>query len=146
MFTMNGTAGGKGWPPDGREWARMLYGFQKVLYTFHVPLHHNDGYPMQPERLMWFQSEVLRIGGGLFRFPSGAGVWIDEAARVYRDVMMPVWVAASAAPEVEAKVINLAVAMRGVFEQKQVFVSAWAVDLVEPPLGHMPLAVLGGGR
>ena len=48
---------------------------------------------MQPERLNWALREILRRSSGLTQFPPGQGLWVDQTAHLYRDLVVPIQVA-----------------------------------------------------
>jgi hypothetical protein len=102
------------------------------LYTLFLPLHHNNGLPMQPERLNWAQREISRYAGGLTKFAPSVGFWVDPTAKVYRDLVVSLQTVAPTGPEAEAWFARLAAEMAVVLEQQHIFLFIQPVWLLEP--------------
>ena len=114
-----------------------LKGTPATLYTLFLPLNHNDGRRMQPERLIWAQRKILRYTGGLTECARGVGLWLDEAAKVYRDSVLPIQTVAPTGPEAEAWFAHLAAEMAVVLDQHQLFIftqPVWQLQPVPPDL------------
>jgi hypothetical protein len=107
-------------------------GLPFTLYTLFLPLNHNNGCPVQPERLTWALREILRRSPGLTQFPVGQGLWIDQAANLYRDLIVPIQVALPLEQEgTEVWFANLASELAVVLEQHQIFLFAQTISMIE---------------
>src|SRR5690242_12775401 len=91
-----------------------------TLYTLFLPLNHNDGRRMQPERLRTAVGEALRFSGGLTRHYPGIGFWLGPD-RVYRDLVLPIQVVTPAGSEADTLFLNWSITMAGLLEQHQIF-------------------------
>ncbi len=113
-----------------------------TLYTIFLPLKHNDGRVIQPVDMHWAQMEILHYASGLTRFSPCIGFWIENP-KVYRDLILPIQVALPPGPEAEAWFVRHASKMASVFEQKQIFLLAQSVSILEFSLEQLPVK-LGG--
>ena len=108
-----------------------------TLYTIILPLNHNDGRRMQPERLIWAQREILYYAGGLTECSPGVGLWLDKDAKVYRDLVLPIQTVAPTGPEAEAWFAHLAAKMAVRLDQHRLFIftqPVWQLQPVPPDL------------
>src|SRR3712207_1676835 len=71
-----------------------------TLYTLFLPMNHNNGHLMPPERVQWAQQEIMQFARGLTCYPPSLGLWVHQA-RVYRDYVLPVQSMVPAGPDAE---------------------------------------------
>jgi hypothetical protein len=107
-------------------------GSHNTLYTLFLPMNHNNGHPMQPERLHWAQQAIVRFAGGLTCFEPSLGFWVSPALTTVRDFVLPVQSIVASGPEAERYFLRLAAEMAHVLEQQQIFVFTQPVQLLEP--------------
>jgi hypothetical protein len=94
---------------------------QTTLYTFFLPLRHNDGSLMQRDRLHRVQHEALCYAGGLTKQHPGVGFWVAPTSKVYRDLVLPLQILAPTTPETESWFLRWAAEAAFLLEQHRLF-------------------------
>ena len=116
--------------PEVDEFSEIGSSGEYSLITIYLPLHYNNGDPMDPQRLEWALDMLLKRFGGLTRYQPGVGFWVGPAQKVFRDSVLPVLVVAPAGPETSAWFSTLAANLAVLLEQSEIFLFALPVLLV----------------
>jgi hypothetical protein len=101
------------------------------LYNLFIPLNHNGGRPMQPERLNWVEEEIRAYAGGLTAYAPGMGFWTCQTSRIYQDLVLPVQVVAPLVSETDAWFADFVTQMAIVLEQRSIFIFCHPVYLLK---------------
>ena len=100
-----------------------------ISYTIFVPTNYNDGQEIEPARLRKVMDLLAHSFGGLTWYLAGNGIWVSDG-RVYRDTIVPLVVSVEANPETEKQLIELAIQMRHLLLQEEIFIVGEEVELV----------------
>ncbi len=113
------------------SWGEQSSRVCTTLYTLFLPMNHNNGHPMQPERLCWAQQELVQFAGGLTCYPPSQGLWVNHTMTVFKDLVLPIQSVVPASADADRYFARLAAEMARVLEQQQIFVFTQPVQLLE---------------
>ena len=99
-------------------------------YDLYVPLHYNDGRPIEPERLAGLKRRLVEEFGGLTHFPQeNEGLW-RVGAYTFRDKIVILRVLAGDSSQADQFFIGLKEDMKREWAQEDVLIVTRTVSAV----------------
>ena len=99
-------------------------------YELYVPLHYNDGRPIEPEKLSRLKRSLVEEFGGLTHFPQeNEGLW-KVGSHTFRDRIVILRVLASDISQAEKFFANLKKALQRDWHQQDVLIVTRNVSAV----------------
>jgi hypothetical protein len=103
---------------------------RKKRYEILLPLRHNDGRPVSPEKFQQTREELIAQFGAVSLFPQGVqGAWLHEGVR-YEDESLRFVVDVDDSPENQDFFLALKPALLERFEQIEIYIASYSVDIL----------------
>src|SRR5262249_59734646 len=102
----------------------------KRRYEILLPLTHNDGRPVDPEKCRQTQAELIDRFNGTSLLPGTVrGFWVHEG-RQYEDESLQIRVDAGTTKEGRQFFVRLKGALKERFEQIDIYIVSYAIDIL----------------
>lgn len=101
-----------------------------IRYEVLLPLYHNDGRPIEPERFLQTDDELVEQFGGATTYNvTVQGKWIYESVK-YSDQLRRIVVDADNTPEHRAFIIQFKKVLKERFAQAEIYISAQEIEII----------------